>query len=137
MYHVSVEEEFAAGHALRGYRGKCENPHGHNYKIRITVEGKALNKIGLLIDFVELKAAMHDTSRKLDHVFMNDVEPFKTDNPSAENIARFFFEEVSASVKESARKAHTAWPKNALPYVKEVTVWETSTSIATYIGERR
>ena len=135
MYQVSVEEEFAAGHALRGYRGKCENPHGHNYKIRITVEGKALNKIGLLIDFVELKAAMHETSRKLDHVFMNDVEPFKTDNPSAENIAKFFFEEVSARVMDSARKADNDWPKNALPYVKEVTVWETSTSIATYIGD--
>ena len=136
MYQASVEEEFAAGHALRGYRGKCENPHGHNYKIRITVEGKALNKIGLLIDFVELKAAMHDTSRKLDHVFMNDVEPFKTDNPSAENIAKFFFEEVSASVKESTRKADNDWPNGSLPYVKEVTVWETSTSIATYIGDR-
>ena len=137
MYQVSVEEEFAAGHALRGYKGKCENPHGHNYKIRITVEGKALNKIGLLIDFVELKAAMHDTSRKLDHVFMNDVEPFKTDNPSAENIARYFFEEVSASVKASTRKAGNGWPKGSVPYVKEVTVWETSTSIATYIGDRK
>lgn len=137
MYQVSVEEEFAAGHALRGYRGKCENPHGHNYKIRITVEGKALNKIGLLIDFVELKTAMHDTSRKLDHVFMNDVEPFKTDNPSAENIAKFFYEEVSASVQESTRKADNDWPKDSRPYVKEVTVWETSTSIATYIGDRK
>ena len=136
MYQVSVEEEFAAGHALRGYRGKCENPHGHNYKIRITVEGKALNKIGLLIDFVELKAAMHDTSRKLDHVFMNDVEPFKTDNPSAENIAKYFYEEVSARVQESTRKVDNDWPKDAQPYVKEVTVWETSTSIATYVGER-
>jgi 6-pyruvoyltetrahydropterin/6-carboxytetrahydropterin synthase len=136
MYRVSVEEEFAAGHALRGYRGKCENPHGHNYKIRITVEGKALNKIGLLIDFVDLKAAMHATSAKLDHVFMNDVEPFKTANPSAENIAKFFFEEVAAQVKKSTRKADNAWPKGLLPYVTEVTVWETSTSIATYIGER-
>ena len=136
MYQVSVEEEFAAGHALRGYKGKCENPHGHNYKIRITVEGKALNKIGLLIDFVELKAAMHGTSRKLDHVFMNDVEPFISNNPSAENIARFFYEEVSALVKESLRKSDGDWPKDALPYVKEVTVWETSTSIATYVGER-
>ena len=136
MFQVSVDEEFAAGHALRGYRGKCENPHGHNYKIRITVEGKALNKIGLLIDFVDLKAAMHATSRKLDHVFMNDVEPFRKANPSAENIAKFFFEQVSEMVEESTRKTKGGWPKNALPYVKQVTVWETSTSIATYIGKR-
>ena len=136
MYQVSVEEEFAAGHALRGYRGKCENPHGHNYKIRITVEGKALNKIGLLIDFVELKAAMHETSKTLDHVFMNDVEPFKTANPSAENIAKFFFEEVSGAVAESTRKNASGWPQDAIPYVKQVTVWETSTSIATYVGDR-
>ena len=132
MFQVSVEEEFAAGHALRGYRGKCENPHGHNYKIQITVEGKALNKIGLLIDFVELKAAMHATSRKLDHVFMNDVEPFKTVNPSAENIAKFFYEEVSELVAESTRKTPHEWPGGDLPRVSEVTVWETSTSIATY-----
>jgi 6-pyruvoyltetrahydropterin/6-carboxytetrahydropterin synthase len=136
MYQVTVEEEFAAGHALRGYKGKCENPHGHNYKIRITVEGKALNPIGLLVDFVDLKAAMHATSRKLDHQYMNDVEPFTTLNPSAENIAKFFFEQVSDLVAESTRKVESDWPNGSLPYVSKVTVWETSTSIATYSADR-
>jgi 6-pyruvoyltetrahydropterin/6-carboxytetrahydropterin synthase len=132
MYQVSVDEEFAAGHALRGYKGKCENPHGHNYKIRITVEGPALNEIGLLIDFVDLKAAMHTTSRKLDHVFMNDIEPFKTLNPSAENISKFFFDEVTELMKESFNKGGNSSQTGPIPYVKEVTVWETSTSIARY-----
>ena len=132
MYQVSVEEEFAAGHALRGYRGKCENPHGHNYKIRITVEGKALNKIGLLIDFVDLKSAMHDTSRKLDHVFMNDVEPFKTANPSAENIAKYLYDEVTRGLKEvTGASASAADAKNA-PQITSVTVWETDITSATY-----
>jgi len=57
MFEVSVEESFAAGHALRGYRGKCENPHGHNYKVRITLAGDDLDSIGLLWDFKDLKAA--------------------------------------------------------------------------------
>src|ERR1700693_2352086 len=100
MFEVFVEESFSAGHALRGYRGKCENPHGHNYKIRVTLEGPSLNDIGLLYDFVDLKAALHSTLRKLDHQFMNDVPPFDVLNPSAENMAKYFYEEVSRHLRE-------------------------------------
>src|ERR1700719_916905 len=100
MFQVTVEEEFAAGHALRGYRGKCENPHGHNYKIRVTLEGQSLNNIGFVHHFVDLKEALHSTIRKLDHQFMNDVPPFDVLNPSAENIAKYFYEEVSRHLGE-------------------------------------
>ena len=55
MYEVRVEETFAAGHALRNYRGKCENPHGHNYRVRMTLAGRELDKTGLLLDFKDLK----------------------------------------------------------------------------------
>ena len=129
MFQVSVEEEFAAGHALRGYKGKCENPHGHNYRVQITVEGESLNDIGLLYDFVDLKAAMHATVKKLDHQFMNDIEPFKTLNPSAENIAKFFHDEVTRLLSETG-----AALKGAPCRVSQVKVWETSTSTATYFS---
>src|SRR5436853_3360467 len=94
MFEVSVEESFAAGHALRGYRGKCENPHGHNYKVRITLQGDRLDNIGLLWDFKELKTAMNQVIDRLDHQYLNDIEPFKQDNPSAENIAKYFYQET-------------------------------------------
>ena len=95
MFQVWVEESFAAGHALRGYRGKCENVHGHNYKVRVTLEGTGLNRIGLLCDFKELKDAIHSSIRKLDHQFINDVPPFDVLNPSAENLAKYFHDEVT------------------------------------------
>lgn len=124
MFEVSVEETFAAGHALRQYKGKCENVHGHNYRIRVTMEGDRLNAIGLLVDFVELKKVMRKTIEYLDHKFINDVPPFDVQNPSAENIAKFFFEEISAGMKlEEAENE---------PRLAEVRVWETDTSIASY-----
>src|SRR5512140_264010 len=104
MFQVTVEEEFAAGHALRGYKGKCENPHGHNYKVQVTLEGEQLDDIGLLYDFADLKRAIHQTVGKLDHQFMNDVAPFIDLNPSAENIAKFFYEQLSEFLAQHARK---------------------------------
>ncbi len=78
MFEVSVEETFSAGHALRGYRGKCENVHGHNYRVRVTLAGPELDNIGLLVDFTELKRAVREIMGRLDHQFINDLEPFKT-----------------------------------------------------------
>src|SRR5260221_9152263 len=86
MFQVSVEETFSAGHALRGYRGKCENVHGHNYRVRVTVEGPQLDAIGLLCDFTELKRVIREIIGGPDHQFINDLEPFRTVNPSAENL---------------------------------------------------
>ena len=89
MFEVSVEETFAAGHALRGYKGKCENPHGHNYRVRVTLEGAELDSVGLLYDFVHLKQAIQGSIAALDHRFLNDQAPFDVLNPSAENIAKY------------------------------------------------
>ena len=135
MFQVSVEEEFAAGHALRGYRGKCENPHGHNYKVRVTLEGPSLDNIGLLYDFSELKKALHQTVGKMDHQYMNDVEPFKDLNPSAENIAKFFYEQISGLLAEHVRKGGDGAPQISLCRVSKVKVWETSTTTATYFAD--
>jgi len=123
MFEVSVEEGFSAGHALRGYRGKCENPHGHNYKVRITLAGEELDSIGLLWDFKDLKAAMNTVIDRLDHQYLNDVEPFKVQNPSAENLAKYFYQETAARLKASTE---------GRVLVKDVRVWETDTTTATY-----
>jgi 6-pyruvoyltetrahydropterin/6-carboxytetrahydropterin synthase len=121
MFEVSVEETFAAGHSLRHYHGKCENPHGHNYKVRVTVRGAELDKAGLLVDFVELKRVLSQIIERLDHKFLNDVAPFDVLNPSAENMAKYFFDEI--------RRGLTAERSAQLG---EVKIWETDTSCATY-----
>jgi 6-pyruvoyltetrahydropterin/6-carboxytetrahydropterin synthase len=135
MFRVTVEDTFAAGHALRGYRGKCENVHGHNYKVRVTLEGSALNSIGLLYDFKDLKEAIHCAIRKLDHQFLNDVPPFDVLNPSAENLARYFYDEVGRMVADSAANANGNPNAGAPSRVERVTVWETDTTTATYFEE--
>ena len=122
MFQVSVEETFSAGHALRGYKGKCENPHGHNYRVRILVEGAALDSIGLLYDFTELKRVLRAIIGGVDHRFLNDQAPFDTVNPSAENLAKYFYDETTRQV--------TAMPAGAR--IARVTVWETDTASATY-----
>jgi 6-pyruvoyltetrahydropterin/6-carboxytetrahydropterin synthase len=122
MYHVSVEETFSAGHALRGYKGKCENPHGHNYRVQVTLEGPQLDGIGLLVDFTKLKEVMRGVIKRLDHQFINDLEPFVTVNPSAENMAKYFYDEVSEQLK--------GLPPGAR--VTDVVIWETDTAMAKY-----
>ncbi len=119
MFEVSVEETFAAGHALRGYRGKCENVHGHNYRVQLTIEGAELDSIGLLVDFVEVKKRIRGVVEYLDHRFINDLPPFDTLNPSAENMAKYFYDEIGAGLKGGAR-------------LGRVTIWETDITSATY-----
>lgn len=132
MFQVSVEESFAAGHALRGYRGKCENVHGHNYKVRVTLEGPSLNPIGLLCDFKDIQEAIQSAIQKLDHQFLNDIPPFTLENPSAENLAKYFFEEVQRLLQETAQKER---PEAAPCKVRSVTVWETDTTTASYFAD--
>ena len=124
MFEVTVEQTFAAGHALREYKGKCENVHGHNYRVQITVEGEKLNRIGLLVDFVELKKAVREVIERLDHQFINDLEPFTTINPSAENMAKYFYDEVTRRLDITQGEAPSR--------VSQIKVWETDTSIAVY-----
>jgi 6-pyruvoyltetrahydropterin/6-carboxytetrahydropterin synthase len=133
MFEVSVDETFSAGHALRGYKGKCENPHGHNYKVRLTVQGPRLDSIGLLFDFVHLKQVLHAVINNMDHKYLNDQPPFIELNPSAENIAKYLYDEVARGLKELAPvvAASAADQKNA-PKITSVTVWETDITSATY-----
>ena len=121
MFEVSVEQTFAAGHALRNYKGSCEDVHGHNFRVRVTVAGEQLDSTGLLVDFLELKSLIDGVVAYLDHKFINDLPPFDQINPSAENLAKYFYDRVSAGVK------------NDVPVrISEVCVWETDTSSAVY-----
>jgi len=121
QFEVMIERNFSSAHQLRGYRGKCENLHGHNYKIEIYARGRELNHIGLLVDFVELKAAADELVTYLDHKNLNELEPFVTEqNPSAENLARFCLEKLAAKLNDDRVKIY------------KVCCFETPTSVATY-----
>lgn len=124
MFEVTVEQTFAAGHALRHYKGKCENVHGHNYRVQVTVEGERLNSIGLLVDFVELKRVVREVMGRLDHQFINDLEPFTVLNPSAENVAKYFYDEIHNGLNLNASEVPIR--------ISHVKIWETDTSIAVY-----
>jgi 6-pyruvoyltetrahydropterin/6-carboxytetrahydropterin synthase len=121
MFEVTIEETFSAGHALRNYRGKCENVHGHNYRCQVTLEGAELDEIGLLVDFVELKRVVHGVLERMDHQWLNEFPPFDVLNPSAENMARYVYEQVQEGLKTREGVS-----------VGLVRLWETDTANATY-----
>jgi 6-pyruvoyltetrahydropterin/6-carboxytetrahydropterin synthase len=121
MFEVTVEETFAAGHALRNYHGKCENLHGHNYRVRVTLQGAELDSIGLLVDFVQVKKLMQTVVDRLDHQFLNELPPFDAQNPSAENIAKYFYDEISGGLRGDGRVT-----------LRQIKIWETDTTSATY-----
>ncbi len=123
MFEVTVQAGFSSGHFLRNYRGKCENPHGHNYKVFVTLIGTELDEAGLLLDFKLLKQVMRPVVDYLDHQMINDLEPFTTLNPSAENLARYFFENTARQLDEMTQ---------GRVRVKDCTLYETDTSYARY-----
>lgn len=122
MFEITVEETFSSGHALRGYRGKCENPHGHNYRVCVKLAGPKLNEIGLLMDFKDLKTLIRLEVASLDHQYLNDLEPFREVNPSAENLAKHFYERIEAGLQAGAQGVA----------IRSVTVYETDTTAAVY-----
>ncbi|MBX5495826.1 MAG: 6-carboxytetrahydropterin synthase QueD [Bryobacteraceae bacterium] len=124
MYEVAVEHVFAAGHALRNYRGGCENIHGHNFRVEVVFQGEELDSAGLLVDFVEVQKLIADVVSRLDHVFINEVPPFDVLNPSVENMARYFHEEIARELAKGKRENQVR--------VAQVTVWETDVARAVY-----
>ena len=122
MFEVSVDEQFAAAHNLRNYKGKCENLHGHNYKVRITLAGPQLDEVGLLYDFVHLKQVIQGVIRALDHKYLNELKPFDLLNPSAENIANHIYDETSKQMHQTPNGAG----------ISSITVWESDVTAATY-----
>lgn len=131
MYEVRVTADFAAAHFLRDYNGKCENLHGHNYKVYAHVRGEVLNEGGMLLDFTKLKGALRKVIGQLDHTNLNDLEYFDQ-NPSAERIATYIYEKIVELLKQEGEDI--SWhedKKNA--YLWAIDVFETDTSRARYM----
>ena len=121
MYELKVISQFAAAHHLRGYEGDCERLHGHNWKVEVCVIGKKLGSDGLVIDFKVVKEATKKVLSELDHEFLNELEPFKTLNPSSENIARYIFKSLTKDLNSEDVT------------VSKVTTWESDYACATYM----
>ncbi len=119
MYSVKVEKDFSAAHNLRGYRGKCEDLHGHNWKVEIVVANNRLDKIGMVTDFKYLKAKLNTVLEKLDHKYLNNIAYFKKVNPTSEGIAKYIYDCLKKNISG----------------LNSVTVWESEKCCATYYGE--
>ena len=120
MFEVVVHTYFASAHNLRGYKGKCEKLHGHNWKVAVRVTSEKLDSLGMVVDFGDLKEELNAIIEKLDHKYLNDVPPFDKVNPSSENIAHFVFQALAKVMNREGRR------------VSSVSVWESDSSVATF-----
>ena len=120
MYRLSISSSFAAAHNLVNYQGDCENLHGHNWKVEVTVTARELDKAGLGIDFKILKKETRELLMTLDHKYLNQLPPFADISPSSEHIARHLYGELSRRLN------------NGNVAVQEVTVWESDVARASY-----
>ena len=117
MYEISLSSHFDSGHWLRGYEGKCARHHGHRFVYNITLCSSELDKLGMVVDFVDVKKAMKEIEEHLDHYMLNEREPFDKVNPTAENIAKYIYYEF---LKTFGKK------------IKLVEVWESPDAGAKY-----
>jgi 6-pyruvoyltetrahydropterin/6-carboxytetrahydropterin synthase len=120
MYEVTIKADFSAAHNLQEVGGKCESLHGHNFKVEVAVESETLDELGMVVDFRFLKGKTRALLERLDHRYLNELPFFKDQNPSAENVAFFLFQELSPQIDQGSR--HVSW----------VAVWESDTSRALY-----
>lgn len=120
MFDLSVETQFSSAHQLRGYKGKCEALHGHNWRVQVTISSEKLDDIGMVLDFHELKKIVNEAVAALDHAYLNDIFPFTEINPSSENIAKWIHESIRKKIQKNNCN------------IAAVTVWENETSSATY-----
>jgi 6-pyruvoyltetrahydropterin/6-carboxytetrahydropterin synthase len=125
MFVVTVQAHYDSAHFLRNYHGKCERLHGHRYVVELALTSETLDESGIAYDFVDVKRHLRDLANELDHNNLNDLPPFDVVEPSAENQARFFYDELKRRLPQEMSEA--------VLYVK---VWETPTQFALY-SERR
>jgi 6-pyruvoyltetrahydropterin/6-carboxytetrahydropterin synthase len=124
MYEVTIIKSFSAAHLLAEIGGKCEELHGHNFKVAVTVAAGELNSNGLLIDFRFLKKRLGEILEDIDHKYLNTLTSFNGMNPSAENIAKYICEEMEQKVKTSG------------VHVARVKIWESENAAVTYIPSK-
>jgi 6-pyruvoyltetrahydropterin/6-carboxytetrahydropterin synthase len=120
MFKIKVTSSFSSAHHLREYQGKCESLHGHNWRVEAVIASNVLDKSGMVIDFGIVKNYLRDILGGLDHKYLNEIEYFKTANPSSEEISRFIYNELKKRITTAGAK------------VDSVCVYETDTSCATY-----
>lgn len=121
MYTVCKEFRFAAGHAIRGHRGGCQNLHGHNYRVRLWVASEELDSLGMVLDFAELKRMAAEVLEPFDHRVINEIPPFDEINTTAERLAEHVFSEIARRL-----------PGERGLHVRRVEVWETDSACAVY-----
>jgi 6-pyruvoyltetrahydropterin/6-carboxytetrahydropterin synthase len=121
MFELKVVNHFSAAHQLKMVAEKCENLHGHNWKVEVYVTGDKLNAAGVVMDFGEIKKHLADIVAKLDHTFLNDLDCFHQGNPSSENIAQYIAEAMQAKIAEPGIR------------ISRVRTWESEDACATYI----
>lgn len=95
VYEIYVKDHFAAAHALKGYDGNCSNLHGHNWTVEAYIQCTKLNKLGIGIDFRDVKGVVKDVLSRLDHTNLNDIAEFGSINPTSENISKLLYTELS------------------------------------------
>lgn len=122
MYKVTVYDYFSSAHQLNGYNGKCENIHGHNWKVELELIGEKLDDVGMLVDFTDVKSLLKNTLAELDHKMLNDLEPFKDFNPSSELIAKYLYNKFKLGLPSGVQ-------------MHAVHIWESERSKATYFEE--
>ncbi len=120
MYELKIITQFAAAHRLENFNGKCEALHGHNWKVEVFLAGEQLDEAGLLVDFGVIKARTNALLEEVDHKYLNELEAFREQNPSSENLARYLFERLSTTLSRDGVR------------VSRVNVWESDTSCASY-----
>jgi 6-pyruvoyltetrahydropterin/6-carboxytetrahydropterin synthase len=120
MFELMVETMFSAAHQLKGYKGKCERLHGHNWKVQVHVIAEKLNEIDIAIDFHEMKSLTNEVVSALDHSILNEIFPFTEKNPSSENIAKWVYDSLRKKIE------------NETIQLSAVTVWESENASATY-----
>ncbi|MDP3041628.1 MAG: 6-carboxytetrahydropterin synthase QueD [Candidatus Omnitrophota bacterium] len=116
MYSLKVQGTFSSAHNLRGYKGKCEDLHGHNWLVEIVIKSAQLDAVGMVLDFKYLKKKLNACLEQMDHKYLNKLVYFKKVNPTSENIAKYIYKKL----------------KPRIPWLNCVTVWENSTSSANY-----
>lgn len=122
-YTLRIVTDFASAHTLRDYPGACARMHGHNWKVEVEVEATRLDTVGMGVDFKVIKTATRELAGRLDHRYLNELEPFTEVNPTAENIAAYFHRELSRVLNQPHLK------------VSAVTLWETERACVRYVEE--
>jgi len=120
MFALKIVTDFASAHSLRDYPGDCSRLHGHNWQVEVSVESEVLDDLGIAIDFREIKKQTKAVVKRLDHQYLNEIPPFDELNPTAENIAKYFYDEVAKLINNSNVR------------VSEVIIWETPRASVAY-----